>query len=356
MRKSGPRRARRARRACIDSLLLLALVALAVDPLGAAKGEDEPAAPPAFAGRYTAFDVLREAEAERWLSEAHEAGYVLRDFRGGFRSGWTVGGYAGLLVRGDGPPVEMFIRDKPDWIEDGLNDAVGRGLRLRHGSLFSQDRGAAPFQDTEFVGLLEPAAEGAGQSHYRVLFGENLEQNLPVVARQGYDVVGFVAARDQPVVVLEIVFHPEGLPERPEEPYRLLEVGTARALRKRLEGAATEGFRLVGAAAPGGDRFYLLENTGETAEYRFPRGKDRMAALNVEAARGFRVLPFTWEPVLVMERLPGAADPVSYRLIGGTDRDDVDLAAWSAEIEKAVAAGARILRLTAPYQVLVEQP
>ena len=205
------------------------------------------------------------------------------------------------------------------------------------------------------MGLLEPAGDGEGGRHYRALYLEDLGDPLQVAAQQGYEIIAFTAGRDLPVAILEIAFRPGGKPPCLEQPYQLLELGGGKALRRRLESAATEGYRLIGGATPGGDRFYMLERREGTAEYRFPQAKDRLAAINEAAAEGFRLLPFTWGSTAVMEREGASPGALHYRLVGDTKRDDADVTAWIHEIADVVQSGGRIVLLTARYQVLVEE-
>jgi hypothetical protein len=200
-----------------------------------------------------------------------------------------------------------------------------------------------------------------------VLAGDDLRGGpLRLTVQRGYEIVGFGAGsgaagahrRDVPVAILEIRFRAgerdPGLAS--EEPYRLVEGGGAGALRSALARAPAEGFRLIASTDAGAGAFHLLRNDPAAAsrDYRLPKRKRLLLDLDEAGAQGFRLLPFTWDVIPVLERRAGEAAAFSYRLIGSADPDDADPAAWSAALEAAAGEGFRVLRLTAPLQALVE--
>ena len=336
--------------------------------------------------RFFAFDVLHRTEAERLLVESAAVGFRLVDIRGGFRTGWTSGGYAALMERsedGESPTdYRVLVYTHIERLEEGLNEAAADGFRLVPHGLFFQQRGAAPFQDPEYVAIVARYPGPPVPRHYLVPEGEHLLSSIRVALQRGYEIAGFTAGPESAVAVMEIYFRGDrpdgGLP--PADLFRVVEAGRVSTLRKRLGGAAEDGYRLSGLAVAAGRFVALLrrDSAGPVAEYLIPQPRTLLDEIGPAGLEGYRLLSGTLAAVAVLERTAGVSMSYEYGAVGVPDRqteeedeedpwkreskamkqgrspEDPDQ--WLRELESRVRLGWSVRGLLGPTSALLERP
>lgn len=307
-----------------------------------------------FSGRYLILSTNRWSTLNQELKQALAAGY-------GVLMGDAPFKFLVLEKQPQGAPqrefkvVENLSRD--------LEGAAAEGFRLMPATVGMKVKNIA--------GVAGKTADSSTRFEYRVLNPirtSSLQKDITEAAGQGYRPVAFAAAERHAVIMERPVgqaaeAQPETTTSAPV--YLLLATNKSSTLKKELEAAVKDGYRVLFGAG-GKENFLLLEKRPDgtpAPEYLLvatTKSGTLEEEINQAASRGFRVLPSTlaavqkrasilgtygFEVTLIMEKVVGTAPPPTYLVIG-TNR----VGTFQKELAEAEQNNFELVRMTVGYR------